>query len=153
MIPIDLNEKSSKTMTLFRHITHQTGNLLDNEFFVKTSTTKTNSTRIIKNLCQIKMKVLVVIVLALVAIHPADSRPTSTKISRYKRSHLHEKPKIENDVYEKILKLFNTHPYLCIGSFSMLCFWFSLCVLIPKQCIKRNGKCYWILCKCFCYKY
>ena len=101
-----------------------------------------------------KMKSGVILVLALVAAtYPADSRPTHTEISRIKRNHLHGEPKTEKDVYKKILEIFHKHPYLCIGSFSMLCFWFSLCVLIPKQCLKRNGMCYFILCKCFCCKY
>ena len=100
------------------------------------------------------MKIGVILVLALVAaIYPADSRPTDTEMSRSKRDHLDVEPKNEKGVYKTILDIFNKHPYLCIGSFSMLCFWFSLCVLIPKQCLKRNGMCYFILCKCFCCKY
>lgn len=100
------------------------------------------------------MKISVILVLAMMAaIYPADSRPSLPEISRSKRDHLDVKPKNEKGVYKTILDIFNKHPYLCIGSFSMLCFWFSLCVLIPKQCLKRNGMCYFILCKCFCCKY
>merc|ERR1712107_398810 len=101
--------------------------------------------------------VVVIMILTLVAFYSVDSKPIedlqkNLKIEREKRSHLDSNENDDYNIYEIFLEFSNTGSgaVILLGGFAMLCYWFSLCVLIPRECFNNHLICYIFFCKCFC---